>query len=153
MPITGKKFSELTDEQKEATRQPITGWLVNNALINPNGNKIVFKNTNENHDNGVDTSGTIMLMNPTSEGYSPTISFIAEDNLAIGFIIYIVNWGVSLTNISIAESPFGDGVVVLPTADYWELNNVFGVFKAEKTDVNQWTLSVIENGELVLGEE
>jgi hypothetical protein len=25
--------------------------------------------------------------------------------------------------------------------------------KPKKTDVNQWTLSVIENGELVLGEE
>ena len=36
MTITGKKFSQLTAEQKIATRLPIAGWLVNNLFINSN---------------------------------------------------------------------------------------------------------------------
>lgn len=135
MAITGKKFSQLTDEQKVATRVPITGWLVNNLFINPLANNIEFGKL----DNGdLPTNGKIKLNNDTIDPWGTIEAGQGE----VGYKLYNVNWGTHQSGLSA-----GDGVTLLPYS-ITAMVNAFGVFCIEKTGADEWTISIIENGVL-----
>lgn len=135
MAITGKKFSQLTESQQIATRVPITGWLVNNLFLNPISKtvELVLEESVAFDD------GSIQLICYTP---NPTITLGAQE-VEIGFTMHIVNWFCPQTFIE----P-GVGFTILPYQQC-KLNRAFGVFKIEKTDDTEWTVSVVENGTII----
>lgn len=140
MTITGKKFSQLTGEQKIATRVPITGWLVNSLFNNSTNYYIEFLAA---EDINLLQSAEVPIVMLLTGGISRTIETSDEGSTPVGSYFYIVNWGVTAIEISA-----GEDVAVLPYASTL-LKNGFGVFKIEKTNSNEWTISVVENGVLL----
>lgn len=143
MAITGKKFSQLTQEQQIATRVPITGWIVNNVFINPINVESRF--LKENVTVGLSENGEIILV--ISDNVAITV---APAEAEIGTVSYIVNYLTKDCGIT------GDaGVTILPYATC-KLSGMLGVFKVEKTGASEWTVSVEEKGiieEVILGGE
>lgn len=137
MTITGKKFSQLTQEQQIATRVPITGWLVNNLFVNPTAHLLLFR---ENQSVEFSGSDRIQLITGGTTCYIPS-----TPEVEIGFVIYFINWGTNYSSFTGSEG------VTIVGYNLIACGNVFGVFKAEKTGVDEWTFSVIENG--TIGED
>jgi len=136
MTITGKKFSELTSEQKIATRLPIAGWVVNNLFINPSGKDIQFRNAVDNDFIAMDDSIRLVANQEDLLCTIPTSS----EFMPIGKSVYLVNWGSDVSGITASEgvqlSPFNSCTLI----------GAFGVFKIEKIGLNEFNVSVIDNG-------
>lgn len=136
--ITGKKFSQLNNEQKILTRLPITGWMVNALFVNPLQNNLQLGVPTEGHFDTESPDGVIQLSND----YGQNLGTIPSGSGPIGRIVYCVNWAIPDTGIEA-----GVGVTILPY-QYTVMRGMFGCFKIECTGIDEWTISVIENGVL-----
>lgn len=141
MTITGKKFSQLTEPQKLATREPITGWIVNNLFINSLQKPIFMLDTDATPADSPENNQIFLCQKVT--GF-PGIT-IEETVADVGTKFFFVNW---MSEESYLMST--TGATILP----YQITNIvglLGVFQIERTGLNEWTVSVIENGTLVDG--